>query len=275
MTNSDTLPVNEDCPSANRTDETKGYPESASGYLIDDLGKFLNMNPSFYRRRIRCVRPAAITAGLIGLCILISFLIPDDSNQVFQIVVGALLGFFLGLATPVYEHFCVWAKRVNRTMEDAEGTISIWEAMYQNSILQDKAILAFPNGRISATWAQRMWIKIKFPTLVRKWHKYFRCGMAEPTLEPLPYSLIYLLPQREQRKLSVRRRQWRNERVCKKRLHYMESLSRCIFIFEPTQSNLDYLLDYSNRIIGETIRQNRVIKDYLPTKSGLYVHVRK
>lgn len=47
MTNSDTLPVNEDCPSANRTDETKGYPESASGYLIDDLGKFSEYESKF------------------------------------------------------------------------------------------------------------------------------------------------------------------------------------------------------------------------------------
>ena len=44
---------------ADSASDIKVYPESASGCLINDLGKLLNMNPDFYRRRIRRIRPAA------------------------------------------------------------------------------------------------------------------------------------------------------------------------------------------------------------------------
>lgn len=115
---------------ADSASDIKVYPESASGYLINDLGKLLNMNPDFYRQRIRRIRPAAIAVGLSVICLIAIFLIPDDSNPVFQNFFSALFGFFLGLASSVYEKFRKWADRVNQTMKDAEGSMPIWEAIY-------------------------------------------------------------------------------------------------------------------------------------------------
>ena len=233
---------------ADSTDDTKAYPESASGYLINDLGKLLNMNPDFYRRRIRRIRPAAIAVGLSAICLIAIFLIPDDSNPVFQNFFSALFGFFLGLASSVYEKFRKWADRVNQTMKDAEGSMPIWEAIYKNSIFYDECFITLPTARVSPTWAQRAWIEIRFPSLSRKWHKYFRNGMAEPGLQPLS-----------------------NERKRRKRLHYLESLSRCVFTLEPYQATLDYLLDYSRRVIGEEIRKDKILKGYIPADDEVYV----
>lgn len=233
---------------ADSTDDTKAYPESASGYLINDLGKLLNMNPDFYRRRIRRIRPAAIAVGLSAICLIVIFLIPDDSNPVFQNFFSALFGFFLGLASSVYEKFRKWADRVNQTMKDAEGRMPIWEVIYKNSIFYDECFITLPTARVSPTWAQRAWIKIRFPSLSRKWHKYFRNGMAEPGLQPLS-----------------------NERKRRKRLHYLESLSRCVFTLEPYQATLDYLLDYSRRVIGEEIRKDKILKGYIPADDEVYV----
>ena len=233
---------------ADSTDDTKAYPESASGYLINDLGKLLNMNPDFYRRRIRRIRPAAIAVGLSAICLIAIFLIPDDSNPVFQNFFSALFGFFLGLASSVYEKFRKWADRVNQTMKDAEGRMPIWEVIYKNSIFYDECFITLPTARVSPTWAQRAWIKIRFPSLSRKWHKYFRNGMAEPGLQPLS-----------------------NERKRRKRLHYLESLSRCVFTLEPYQATLDYLLDYSRRVIGEEIRKDKILKGYIPADDEVYV----
>jgi len=248
---------------ADSTDDTKAYPESASGYLINDLGKLLNMNPDFYRRRIRRIRPAAIAVGLSAICLIAIFLIPDDSNPVFQNFFSALFGFFLGLASSVYEKFRKWADRVNQTMKDAEGRMPIWEVIYKNSIFYDECFITLPTAHVSPTWAQRAWIKIRFPSLSRKWHKYFRNGMAEPGLQPLS-----------------------NERKRRKRLHYLESLSRCGFTLEPYfggcgsrcvsprepyQATLDYLLDYSRRVIGEEIRKDKILKGYIPADDEVYV----
>lgn len=233
---------------ADSTDDTKAYPESASGYLINDLGKLLNMNPDFYRRRIRRIRPAAIAVGLSAICLIAIFLIPDDSNPVFQNFFSALFGFFLGLASSVYEKFRKWADRVNQTMKDAEGRMPIWEVIYKNSIFYDECFITLPTARVSPTWAQRAWIEIRFPSLSRKWHKYFRNGMAEPGLQPLS-----------------------NERKRRKRLHYLESLSRCVFTLEPYQATLDYLLDYSRRVIGEEIRKDKILKGYIPADDEVYV----
>ena len=232
---------------ADSTDDTKAYPESASGYLINDLGKLLNMNPDFYRRRIRRIRPAAIAVGLSAICLIAIFLIPDDSNPVFQNFFSALFGFFLGLASSVYEKFRKWADRVNQTMKDAEGRMPIWEVIYKNSIFYDECFITLPTAHVSPTWAQRAF-KIRFPSLSRKWHKYFRNGMAEPGLQPLS-----------------------NERKRRKRLHYLESLSRCVFTLEPYQATLDYLLDYSRRVIGEEIRKDKILKGYIPADDEVYV----
>ena len=233
---------------ADSTDDTKAYPESASGYLINDLGKLLNMNPDFYRRRIRRIRPAAIAVGLSAICLIAIFLIPDDSNPVFQNFFSALFGFFLGLASSVYEKFRKWADRVNQTMKDAEGRMPIWEVIYKNSIFYDECFITLPTAHVSPTWAQRAWIKIRFPSLSRKWHKYFRNGMAEPGLQPLS-----------------------NDRKRRKRLHHLESLSRCVLTLEPYQATLDYLLDYSRRVIGEEIRKDKILKGYIPADDEVYV----
>lgn len=173
---------------ADSASDIKVYPESASGCLINDLGKLLNMNPDFYRRRIRRIRPAAIAVGLSAICLIAIFLIPSESNPVFQNFFSALFGFFLGLASSAYEKF-------------------------------------------------------------RKWHKYFRNGMTEPGLQPLS-----------------------NERKRRKRLHYLESLSRCVFMLEPYQATLDYLLDYSDKILGEKIRQDKILKGYLQPVGGIYIY---
>ena len=150
---------------ADSASDIKVYPESASGCLINDLGKLLNMNPDFYRRRIRRIRTAAIAVGLSAICLIAIFLIPDDSNPVFQNFFSALFGFFLGLASSVYEKFRKWADRVNQTMKDAEGRMPIWEAIYKNSIFYDECFITLPAARVSPTWAQRAWIKIRFPSL--------------------------------------------------------------------------------------------------------------
>lgn len=256
---------------ADSAGDIKVYSKSASGYLINDLGKLLNMNPDFYRRRIRCIRPAVIAVGLSVICLIAIFLIPDDSNPVFLNLFSALFGFFLGLASSVYEKFCEWAKRVNQTMKDAEGYMSIWESIYKNSIFYDGCFITLLNARVSPTWTQRAWIKIRFPSLSRKWHKYFRNGMAEPSLRPLPFPRIYEYSQSEQRKFSIRWRQWFNKRERRKRLHYLESLSRCVFILEPYQATLKYLLDYSYKIIGEVICEDKILKGYIPANDEVYV----
>lgn len=245
-------------------DDIKVYPESASGYLINDLGKLLNMNPDLYARRIRRISPTATVIGLIVLCLAVSSLIPSDLNPVFQNLVSAFIGFLVGLATPIYERFCKWAGRVNQTMENAEGGISIGDAIYQNSVFCDEGAMFLPRARVSPTWTQKTWIKIQFPSLSRKWRKYFRRGSTEPSLEPLPYPPIHNASQEEQKKFSIRWRHWVNERECRKRLHYLESLSRCVFILEPYQDTLDYLLNYSCRIIGERIRKEKILKGYIP-----------
>ncbi len=245
-------------------DDIKVYPESASGYLINDLGKLLNMNPDLYARRIRRISPTATVIGLIVLCLVVSSLIPSDLNPVFQNLVSAFIGFLVGLAAPIYERFCKWAGRVNQTMENAEGGISIGDAIYQNSVFCDEGAMFLPRARVSPTWAQKTWIKIQFPSLSRKWRKYFRRGSAEPSLEPLPYLLIHNDSQEEQKKFSIRWCHWVNERECRKRFHYLESLSRCVFILEPYQDTLDYLLNYSCRIIGERIRKEKILKGYIP-----------
>lgn len=250
--------------------DIKVYPESASGCLINDLGKLLNMNPDFYRRRIRRIRPAAIAVGLSAICLIAIFLIPSESNPVFQNFFSALFGFFLGLASSAYEKFRKWAERVNQTMKDAEGSMPIWEAIYKNSIFYDECFITLPAARVSPTWAQRAWIKIRFPSLSRKWHKYFRNGMAEPGLKPFP--LIYDSSQSEQKKFSIRWRHWFNKRECRKQLHYLESLSRCIFILEPYQATLDYLLAYSPKIIGKEIRKDKILKGYIPVNDEVYVY---
>lgn len=255
---------------ADSASDIKVYPESASGCLINDLGKLLNMNPDFYRRRIRRIRPAAIAVGLSAICLIAIFLIPSESNPVFQNFFSALFGFFLGLASSAYEKFRKWAERVNQTMKDAEGSMPIWEAIYKNSIFYDECFITLPAARVSPTWAQRAWIKIRFPSLSRKWHKYFRNGMAEPGLKPFP--LIYDSSQSEQKKFSIRWRHWFNKRECRKQLHYLESLSRCIFILEPYQATLDYLLDYSDKILGEKIRQDKILKGYLQPVEGIYIY---
>ncbi len=256
---------------ADSTDDTKAYPESASGYLINDLGKLLNMNPDFYRRRIRRIRPAAIAVGLSAICLIAIFLIPDDSNPVFQNFFSALFGFFLGLASSVYEKFRNWADRVNQTMKDAEGRMPIREVIYKNFIFYDECFITLPTARVSPTWAQRAWIKIRFPSLSRKWHKFFCKGMAEPGLKPLPFPLIYDSLQSEQKKFSIRWRHWFNKRECRKRLHYLESLSRCVFILEPYQATLDYLLNHSRKIIGKEIRKDKILKGYIPADDEVYV----
>lgn len=234
---------------ADSASDIKVYPESASGCLINDLGKLLNMNPDFYRRRIRRIRTAAIAVGLSAICLIAIFLIPSESNPVFQNFFSALFGFFLGLASSAYEKFRKWAERVNQTMKDAEGSMPIWEAIYKNSIFYDECFITLPAARVSPTWAQRAWIKIRFPSLSRKWHKYFRNGMTEPGLQPLS-----------------------NERKRRKRLHYLESLSRCVFMLEPYQATLDYLLDYSDKILGEKIRQDKILKGYLQPVGGIYIY---
>lgn len=255
---------------ADSASDIKVYPESASGCLINDLGKLLNMNPDFYRRRIRRIRPAAIAVGLSAICLIAIFLIPSESNPVFQNFFSALFGFFLGLASSAYEKFRKWAERVNQTMKDAEGSMPIWEAIYKNSIFYDECFITLPAARVSPTWAQRAWIKIRFPSLSRKWHKYFRNGMAEPGLKPFP--LIYDSSQSEQKKFSIRWRHWFNKRECRKQLHYLESLSRCIFILEPYQATLDYLLAYSPKIIGKEIRKDKILKGYIPVNDEVYVY---
>ena len=255
---------------ADSASDIKVYPESASGCLINDLGKLLNMNPDFYRRRIRRIRPAAIAVGLSAICLIAIFLIPSESNPVFQNFFSALFGFFLGLASSAYEKFRKWAERVNKTMKDAEGSMPIWEAIYKNSIFYDECFITLPAARVSPTWAQRAWIKIRFPSLSRKWHKYFRNGMAEPGLKPFP--LIYDSSQSEQKKFSIRWRHWFNKRECRKQLHYLESLSRCIFILEPYQATLDYLLAYSPKIIGKEIRKDKILKGYIPVNDEVYVY---
>lgn len=255
---------------ADSASDIKVYPESASGCLINDLGKLLNMNPDFYRRRIRRIRTAAIAVGLSAICLIAIFLIPDGSNPVFQNFFSALFGFFLGLASSAYEKFRKWAERVNQTMKDAEGSMPIWEAIYKNSIFYDECFITLPAARVSPTWAQRAWIKIRFPSLSRKWHKYFRNGMAEPGLKPFP--LIYDSSQSEQKKFSIRWRHWFNKRECRKQLHYLESLSRCIFILEPYQATLDYLLAYSSKIIGKEIRKDKILKGYIPVNDEVYVY---
>lgn len=261
------------------TDDTKAYPESASGYLINDLGKLLNMNPDFYRRRIRRIRPATIAVGLSAICLIAIFLIPDDSNPVFQNFFSALFGFFLGLASSVYEKFRKWADRVNQTMKDAEGRMPIWEAIYKNSIFYEGCVITFPAARVSPTWAQKTWIKIKFPSLSRKWSKYFCNGDGGPSLKTLPFPFLYNSSQSKQRKFPIRWRHWIirwchwiNKRECRKRLHYLESLSRCVFRLEPHQETLDYLLDYSDKILGEKIRQDKILKGYLQPVGGIYVY---
>lgn len=255
---------------ADSASDIKVYPESASGCLINDLGKLLNMNPDFYRRRIRRIRPAAIAVGLSAICLIAIFLIPSESNPVFQNFFSALFGFFLGLASSAYEKFRKWAERVNQTMKDAEGSMPIWEAIYKNSIFYDECFITLPAARVSPTWAQRAWIKIRFPSLSRKWHKYFRNRMAEPGLKPFP--LIYDSSQSEQKKFSIRWRHWFNKRECRKQLHYLESLSRCIFILEPYQATLDYLLAYSPKIIGKEIRKDKILKGYIPVNDEVYVY---
>lgn len=255
---------------ADSASDIKVYPESASGCLINDLGKLLNMNPDFYRRRIRRIRPAAIAVGLSAICLIAIFLIPSESNPVFQNFFSALFGFFLGLASSAYEKFRKWAERVNQTMKDAEGSMPIWEAIYKNSIFYDECFITLPAARVSPTWAQRAWIKIRFPSLSRKWHKYFRNGMAEPGLKPFP--LIYDSSQSEQKKFSIRWRHWFNKRECRKQLHYLESLSRCIFILGPYQATLDYLLAYSPKIIGKEIRKDKILKGYIPVNDEVYVY---
>lgn len=255
---------------ADSASDIKVYPESASGCLINDLGKLLNMNPDFYRRRIRRIRPAAIAVGLSAICLIAIFLIPSESNPVFQNFFSALFGFFLGLASSAYEKFRKWAERVNQTMKDAEGSMPIWEAIYKNSIFYDECFITLPAARVSPTWAQRAWIKIRFPSLSRKWHKYFRNGMAEPGLKPFP--LIYDSSQSEQKKFSIRWRHWFNKGECRKQLHYLESLSRCIFILEPYQATLDYLLAYSPKIIGKEIRKDKILKGYIPVNDEVYVY---
>ena len=255
---------------ADSASDIKVYPESASGCLINDLGKLLNMNPDFYRRRIRRIRPAAIAVGLSAICLIAIFLIPSESNPVFQNFFSALFGFFLGLASSAYEKFRKWAERVNQTMKDAEGSMPIWEAIYKNSIFYDECFITLPAARVSPTWAQRAWIKIRFPSLSRKWHKYFRNGMAEPGLKSFP--LIYDSSQSEQKKFSIRWRHWFNKRECRKQLHYLESLSRCIFILEPYQATLDYLLAYSPKIIGKEIRKDKILKGYIPVNYEVYVY---
>ena len=255
---------------ADSASDIKVYPESASGCLINDLGKLLNMNPDFYRRRIRRIRPAAIAVGLSAICLIAIFLIPSESNPVFQNFFSALFGFFLGLASSAYEKFRKWAERVNQTMKDAEGSMPIWEAIYKNSIFYDECFITLPAARVSPTWAQRAWIKIRFPSLSRKWHKYFRNGMAEPGLKPFP--LIYDSSQSEQKKFSIRWRHWFNKRECRKQLHYLESLSRCIFILEPYQATLDYLLAYSPKIIVKEIRKDKILKGYIPVNDEVYVY---
>ena len=255
---------------ADSASDIKVYPESASGCLINDLGKLLNMNPDFYRRRIRRIRPAAIAVGLSAICLIAIFLIPSESNPVFQNFFSALFGFFLGLASSAYEKFRKWAERVNQTMKDAEGSMPIWEAIYKNSIFYDECFITLPAARVSPTWAQRAWIKIRFPSLSRKWHKYFRNGMAEPGLKPFP--LIYDSSQSEQKKFSIRWRHWFNKRECRKQLHYLESLSRCIFILEPYQATLDYLLAYSPKILGKEIRKDKILKGYIPVNDEVYVY---
>lgn len=179
---------------ADSASDIKVYPESASGCLINDLGKLLNMNPDFYRRRIRRIRTAAIAVGLSAICLIAIFLIPDDSNPVFQNFFSALFGFFLGLASSVYEKFRKWADRVNQTMKDAEGRMPIWEAIYKNSIFYDECFITLPAARVSPTWAQRAWIKIRFPSLSRKWHKYFRNGMGLRTFSWRPNGRIFVCP---------------------------------------------------------------------------------
>lgn len=126
---------------ADSASDIKVYPESASGCLINDLGKLLNMNPDFYRRRIRRIRPAAIAVGLSAICLIAIFLIPSESNPVFQNFFSALFGFFLGLASSAYEKFRKWAERVNQTMKDAEGSMPIWEAIYKNWLCWTKVDL--------------------------------------------------------------------------------------------------------------------------------------
>ena len=148
----------------------------------------------------------------------------------------------------------------------------IWEAIYKNSIFYDECFITLPAARVSPTWAQRAWIKIRFPSLSRKWHKYFRNGMAEPGLKPLPFPLIYDSSQSEQKKFLIRWRHWFNKRECRKQLHYLESLSRCIFILEPYQATLDYLLAYSPKIIGKEIRKDKILKGYIPVNDEVYVY---
>ena len=148
---------------ADSASDIKVYPVSASGCLINDLGKLLNMNPDFYRRRIRRIRPAAIAVGLSAICLIAIFLIPSESNPVFQDFFSALFGFFLGLASSAYEKFRKWAERVNQTMKDAEGSMPIWEAIYKNSIFYDECFITLPAARVSPTWAQRAWIKSGSP----------------------------------------------------------------------------------------------------------------
>ena len=124
------------------------------------------MNPDFYRRRIRRIRPAAIAVGLSAICLIAIFLIPSESNPVFQNFFSALFGFFLGLASSAYEKFRKWAERVNQTMKDAEGSMPIWEAIYKNSIFYDECFITLPAARVSPTWAQRAWIKNQVPLIV-------------------------------------------------------------------------------------------------------------
>lgn len=148
---------------ADSASDIKVYPESASGCLINDLGKLLNMNPDFYRRRIRRIRPAAIAVGLSVICLIAIFLIPSESNPVFQNFFSALFGFFLRLASSAYEKFRKWAERVNQTMKDAEGRIPIWEAIYKNSIFYDECFITLPAARVSPTWAQEHGLKSGSP----------------------------------------------------------------------------------------------------------------
>ena len=43
-------------------------------------------------------------------------------------------------------------------------------------------------------------------------------------------------------------------------------------MLEPYQATLDYLLDYSDKILREKIRQDKILKGYLQPVGGIYIY---
>lgn len=260
--------------------------EVASGDLLNDLGKLLEMDDNTIelarrRRRIRHLSyPLIMFFIFLALMLIGALLQTFANNSITQFIINissAFAGFILGLASPLLKKFKDWVVSVNKKMHSCRGEKSIVKVIISETlpnkrftggfqlpftIMQDggNAVIA-PNEERMKTKKRRM--KHEFPPIARRWNKYFARGYKHPQLARLPFFPSDRAKEHVKYTKGNILYAFINNFRLRRQKKLILRISQFIFNFYPSSKTSEYLEDYAKKYAHVSIAKDEITKEYI------------